>query len=79
MIWLRIWGDDITAVAPTRSPSPTSRRHSPRTYTGKLRPGQTVRFIGGGLVHLGAHIIAKLPKTYTTKILEDFGLEKSKP
>eukprot|EP00969_Alexandrium_andersonii_P159740 7058135-Alexandrium_andersonii.AAC.1 len=47
--------------------------------TGKLCPGQTVRFIGRGLVHEGARIIAKLPKTYTAKIFEDFGLEKPKP
>eukprot|EP00969_Alexandrium_andersonii_P024714 1078984-Alexandrium_andersonii.AAC.1 len=47
--------------------------------TGKLRPGATVRFIGRDRVHEGAHIIVKLPKSYTTSILEDFGLERSKP
>eukprot|EP00969_Alexandrium_andersonii_P197592 8728860-Alexandrium_andersonii.AAC.1 len=47
--------------------------------TGKLRPGSTVRFIGGDLVHEGAHIIVKLPKSHITNILEDFGLGRSKP
>eukprot|EP00969_Alexandrium_andersonii_P300548 13287698-Alexandrium_andersonii.AAC.1 len=47
--------------------------------TGKLCPGQIVRFIGRDLVHEGTRITVKLPKSYITKILEDFGLEKSKP
>eukprot|EP00969_Alexandrium_andersonii_P353009 15438905-Alexandrium_andersonii.AAC.1 len=46
---------------------------------GQLRPGSTARFVGRDLVHEGAHIIVKLPKSYITNILEDFGLERSKP
>eukprot|EP00969_Alexandrium_andersonii_P267143 11805623-Alexandrium_andersonii.AAC.1 len=47
--------------------------------TGKLPPGSTVRFTGRDLVYEGARIILKLPQSYTTNILEDFGLERSKP
>eukprot|EP00969_Alexandrium_andersonii_P212407 9379926-Alexandrium_andersonii.AAC.1 len=47
--------------------------------TGKLRPGSTVCFIGRELIHEGTHIIVKLPKSYITSLLQNFGLEKSKP
>eukprot|EP00969_Alexandrium_andersonii_P086320 3805737-Alexandrium_andersonii.AAC.1 len=47
--------------------------------TGKLRPGLTVRFIGRDLVHEGTRVAVELPKSYTTTILEDFGLERPKP
>eukprot|EP00969_Alexandrium_andersonii_P037087 1625262-Alexandrium_andersonii.AAC.1 len=47
--------------------------------TGKLRVGATVRFIGRELIHEGTHITVKLPKSYITSLLQDFGLEKSKP
>eukprot|EP00969_Alexandrium_andersonii_P126449 5589684-Alexandrium_andersonii.AAC.1 len=46
--------------------------------TGKLRPGLTVRFIGRELIHEGTRIIVKLPKSYIARILEDYGLERSK-
>eukprot|EP00969_Alexandrium_andersonii_P032207 1406727-Alexandrium_andersonii.AAC.1 len=46
---------------------------------GKFCDCQAVRFIGRGLTREGAHIIVRFPKPYATKILEDFGLENSKP
>eukprot|EP00969_Alexandrium_andersonii_P321784 14217784-Alexandrium_andersonii.AAC.1 len=42
--------------------------------TGKLRPGLAVRFIGRELIHEGARVFAKLPKSYIASLLQDFGL-----